>query len=298
MISSEKNLRNSNSSFHYVLAESLFNMDLKKWCCYLICFALATVLVVSCYTPIDGCLDPESTNYSIAGDRDCEDCCVYPTIKLSVFHQYRDTTLFLEDTLINSLGQEYSIIKYAYFLSDFKMQTSDGIEYEVQDSIELNVDSGTEITKDDVIRIRRDGFSYTYGTIIFDGLGEQLSFVVGLSELLNENRFTTAISGHPITTDPDSLFREVEGDYVFQRVQIAQGEELMDTVIYDVVGQSALQEVSIPVEYESFRGKDKIVIIEARYNIWFDDVDFNTMSKEEIEAQMATKSGSMFRARL
>lgn len=273
-------------------------MEYKKWFCYFICFAFATVLVVACYTPVDGCLDPESTNYSIAGDRNCEDCCVYPTIKLSVFHQYGDTTLFLEDTLINNLGQEYSIIKYAYFLSDFKMLSTEGVEYEVQDSIELDVDTGTELIKDDVIRVRRDGFSYTYGTIIFDGLGEQLSFAIGLSELLNNNRFTTAISGHPLTTDPDSLFREEEGDYVFQRVQLAQGEEFKDTVIYDIVGESALQEVSIPVEYESLRGKDKTVIIEARYNMWFDEVDFNTMSKEEIEVQMAIKSASMFRERL
>ena len=273
-------------------------MDFNKWCIYIFCFVLTSVLALACYSPVDGCLDPESTNYSIAGDRDCEDCCVYPTIKLSVFHQYGDTTLFLEDTLINNLGQEYSIIKYAYFLSDFKMQTTDGIVHEVEDTIELNVDTGTEFTKDDVIRVRRDGFSYSYGTVIFDGEGEQISFKVGLSELLNNNRFTTAVSVHPITTDADSLFRETEDDYVFQRVQIAQGEEFLDTVIYDVVGQSTLQEVSIPVEYESFRGKDKTVIIEARYNIWFDDVDFTLMSKEEIEAQMAVKSSGMFRARI
>ncbi|MFT4536685.1 MAG: hypothetical protein ACJA1A_000942 [Saprospiraceae bacterium] len=273
-------------------------MIVSNWSRILFFSALTVVVAISCYTSVDGCLDPESTNYSIAGDRACEDCCIYPKVKLSIFHQYGDTTLFLEDTLVNKLGQEYSIIKFTYFLSDFEMLTTEEIVYEVQDSIELNVDAGTAFTKDDVIRVRRDGFSYEFGTVIFEGEGENLSFLVGLPEILNTNRFTSSVSGHPLTSDADSLFRESEGDYVFQRVQVAKGEEFKDTVIYDVLGQSQLQEVSIPVTFESFRGKAKTIIIEARYDNWFDDADFSSMSKEEIESQMALKSASMFRARI
>ena len=273
-------------------------MIVSNWSRILIYLAFIVVFATSCYTSVEGCLDPESTNYSIAGDNDCEDCCTYPTVKLSIFHQYGDTTLFLEDTLVNNLGQEYSIIKFAYFLSDFKMLTTEEVVYEVEDSIELDVDVGTVFTKDDVIRVRRNGFSYEFGTVIFEGEGEQLSFLVGLPAILDTNRFTIPVSGHPLTSDADSLFRESEGDYVFQRVKVAQGEEFKDTVIYDIVGQSTLQEVSIPVTFESLRGTAKTIIIEARYDHWFDDADFSSMSKGEIESQMALKSASMFRARM
>jgi hypothetical protein len=273
-------------------------MILKNWSRILFYFTLIVVLVTSCYAPTDGCLDPESTNYAIAGDRDCDDCCVYPTVKLSVFHQFGDTTFYVEDTLVNKLGQEYSIIKFVYFLSDFSMYTEDGLVHEVEDSIELNVVTGTEYTKDDVIRVKRDGFSYEFGTVIFEGTGDSLSFNIGLPEILNKNRFTTEISGHPITSDADSLFREIEGDYVFQRVQVAQGEEFKDTVIYDVVGEDALKFISIPVAFESYRGKSKTIIIEARYEMWFEDIDFINMNKEEIEANMVLKSASMFRERI
>ena len=272
-------------------------MDLIKRYSNILCLGIAVLCFTACYSPVDGCLDPESTNYSIAGDRDCEDCCVYPKIKLSVFHQYGDTTLFLEDTLINNLGQEYSIIKYVYLLSDFKMRTTDDITYEVEDSIQLDISSGTQFVKDDVIRVRRDVFTYEYGTIVYEGDGEEISFKVGLSELLNKNPFTSPVSGHPLTSDVDSLYREDINDYVFQRVQVAQGMDFQDTVIYDVV---ALQDVSFtfPVPYESVRGKDKTVIIEAKYDTWFEDVDFTTDTKEEIENQMGVKSKSMFSARL
>lgn len=258
----------------------------------------------SCYSPVEGCLDPESVNYSIAGDEDCEDCCEYPTIKVSIFHQNADTTLFLADppdrltadTLINNLNQKYSIIEYVYLLSDFKILTSDDQTYEVEDSIQLDIGNDTKWTKDDVIRVKRSIFSYDFGTIIFDGAGVELSFKVGIPALLNDNRFTDEISSHPLTTDPDSLFQEDLDEYVFQRIQVAQGEEFKDTVIYNVFGNENLQTVSFPVAFDSEKGKDKTIIIEARYNEWFDEVNFDNMTKDAIEAIIASKSATMFGA--
>ncbi len=277
-------------------------MTFDKWTFGIVVFVISSMIITSCYTRTDGCLDPEATNYSIIADDDCDDCCVYPTIKLSVFHQYKDTTLFLDDTLMNNLGQEYHIVKYVYFLSDFKMYTDDGDVHEVTDSIEINVADGTQFEKDDIIRVSRSVFSYNFGTIVFEGEGEELSFKVGIPDILNEDNFTSSVSGHPLTSNPDSLYREEENDYVFQRVMVAKGEEFKDTVIYDVVGNDNLQEVrfSFPDEnkYESLRGTNKTIIIEAAYNYWFDDVDFDTMTKEEIEVQMATKSSQMFKARI
>lgn len=261
---------------------------------YLLVVVFVVIGMTSCYSPVEGCLDPEAKNYSIAGDEDCDDCCTYPLVNLSIYHQNGDTTFFLGDTLVNNLGQEYSIIKYVYFLSDFKIQTSEGV-IEVQDSLQLNVDEGTIWVKDDVIRVSRSTFTYALGTAIFDGGGEELTFTVGLSEALSKNRFTSEISKHPITTDPDSLYREEFGDYVFQRIQVAQGDSLRDTVLYDILERT--QEITVPVNFESIRGSDKKILIEALYNKWFEDVDFSSMPKEEIEAAIYAKTGQIFRMR-
>jgi len=242
-------------------------------------------------------LDPESTNYDIDGDDPCDDCCTYPTIKVSVFHQNADTTFNLEDTLVNNLGQEYSIIKYVYLLSDFVVTTNDGVEHEVSDSIQVVTANGTEWIKDDIIRVSRSTFSYEFGTIVFDGTAEEVSFQVGLSPALDQNRFATEIEKHPLTADADSLFNDLTDDYTFVRMQVAQGVDLLDTVIYDVTGQTNVQQVSFPIEFESVRGKNKTMIIEARYNEWLEDADFDNMSKEMIEAQIASKSQSLFKAK-
>ena len=251
----------------------------------------------ACYSPTEGCLDPESTNYDIDGDDQCDDCCIYPTIKVSVFHQNADTTFELGDTLVNNLGQEYSIIKYVYLLSDFVITDTEGKHHEVIDTVQILTEDDSEWVKDDVVRVSRSTFSYEFGTIVFDGTADQVSFQVGLSAALDQNRFATAIERHPLTSDPDSLYNELTNEFTYVRMQVAQGVDLMDTVIYDVKGLSNVQQISFPIDFESQRGKNKTMIIEARYNEWLQDADFESMTAEMIESQIASKTSGIFKAK-
>jgi len=211
-------------------------------------------------------------------------------LNLSIFHESKDTTFDLLDTITNDLDEQISLVDFVYLLSDFKIYTSEG-EFEVQDSLSLNVDDGVEVVKDDIIRVSRSEFTFDLGTIIFDGNTTQLSFRTGLSTLLNENRFTTAIEDHPLTTDTDSLFQSDTGTYVFQRIQVAKGVDFLDTVIYDIKVPS---EVLFELDFTSVRGENKTIIIEAQYDQWFDGVDFKLMTESEIEAKIAENSSGMF----
>jgi len=251
--------------------------------------------VQSCYKNVEGCIDPESTNYAIAADILCEDCCTYPKIKLNVFHQNADTTLFLGDTITNNLGQEYKILKYAYLLSDFQMQTSDEEVHEVTDRIALD-DMGKVVSdKDDVIRINRSGFSYELGTIIFDGIGDQLSFVVGVEGPISTLPFSEVIAEHPLTTDPDSLYSDEDEMYTSLRIRIAQGPSFEDTIVYNLTETSM---ITFPLKFESVRGADKTLIIEAQYDKLFTDVDFTTMTTSQVQSKMQSNVVNIFGARL
>ena len=257
-----------------------------------ILFALViTTKMMSCYSPEEGCLDPESTNYSIIGDFECLDCCTYPILKLSIFHENKDTTFSLKDTISNELGQQISLLDFAILLSDFKIEVGEN-SLEVEDSLSLNFDDGILFVKDDVIRTSRSSFTYEIGTIIFDGTADQISFKIGLNDELNENRFTSDIDNHPLTTDSDSLFQEDTGTYVFQRIQIAQGENFLDTVIYDI---TTANEISFPIDFESIRGENKTIIIEAQYDKWFEGIDFSLMSQSEIQEKISQNSINVYR---
>ena len=247
--------------------------------------------MVSCYSPEEGCLDPESTNYAIAGDIECLDCCTYPELNLSVFHESRDTTFKLKDIIRNEFGQQISLLDFVILLSDFEVSVSDN-SFEVEDSISLNTDDGVMFVKDDVIRVSRSNFTYEIGTIIFEGNADQISFRLGLSDNLNEDRFTNEIDDHPLTEDPDSLFQESSGTYVFQRIKIAQGNNFLDTVIYDI---TTAYDVTFPIDYESIRGENKTIIIEAQYDQWFEGIDFSMMSPSEIQEKIAQNSINVFR---
>lgn len=256
----------------------------------LMAVVFAALFLEACYSPVDGCTDPESTNYAISADNLCEDCCQFPQIRLSIFHENKDTTFNLKDTITNDLNQQISLLDYVYLLSDFKIQIGEEI-YEISDSISLNVDDGVEYVKDDVIRVSRSEFTFDLGTIIFDGTTDQLSFKTGIIDALNENEFTSEVSGHPLTTDPDSLYQSESETYVFQRIQVAQGKEFLDTVVYDI--RTAI-DVTFPLNFESFRGENKTIIIEAQYDRWFDGIDFDVMSKEDIEAALAQNTTGVF----
>ncbi|MDF1698462.1 MAG: hypothetical protein P1U56_21605 [Saprospiraceae bacterium] len=264
---------------------SLFNVI------YFCIVALLLTHVTSCYSPVEGCLDPEATNYSITADNDCDDCCVYPELSTSIFHENLDTTFILGDTIINDFEQQISLVDFVYLLSDFQVYSEDSV-YEVTDVVSLIGSDGELIVKDDIIRVTRDDFTFEIGTAIFDGNVNQFSFKVGLSTALNENRFSEVIDGHPLTTDPDTLYDDITETYVFQRLQIAQGVDFLDTVIYDI---NIDADVTFDIDFNSNRGEDKTIIIEAQYDEWFIGVDFDTMDKETIEAKIAENSKSIFK---
>ena len=271
-----------------------FMNKLKKRISVFLRLSIVLTLLVhlnSCYSSVEGCTDPESTNFAVSADDLCEDCCEYPGIKLSIFHENADTTFNLKDTITNDLDQQVLLLDFVYLLSDFKIHIGDE-SFEVSDSISLNVSDGVQYVKDDAIRVSRSVFQFDLGTIIYAGKTESLSFKAGLSDLLNENRFTTSDDDHALSDDPDSLYQSDSGTYVFQRIQVAQGIDFLDTVIYDI---EVATDVSFPIDFESTRGEDKTVIIEAQYDKWFEGVDFGIMDKESIEAKIGENRILVFR---
>jgi len=58
----------------------------------------------SCYEPIEGCLDPLSSNFQLDADNACGDCCTYPSVTLRFFPMWASIYLDTINTLdtINS----------------------------------------------------------------------------------------------------------------------------------------------------------------------------------------------------
>ncbi|MEE9437663.1 MAG: hypothetical protein V3V14_01605 [Saprospiraceae bacterium] len=261
---------------------------------YCLFFGLIT-LFHSCYSPIDDCLDNESTNYSINADEMCENCCLYPVAKLNVFHQNDTETISLGDTIINNIGQHLVLLNFVYLLSDFYLYADQAQSFEVIDTIQILKNNNSEFIKDDVVSIKRALFEFELGTIIFDANVQQMTFKVGLNDDLNYNPIVSSTNGHPLTSDPDTLYIESENKYTFQRFVVAHGTNFSDTSIYEI---DKPINISIPIEFVSERGKDKNIIIETLYDKWFDNINFTNMGTAIIESKIEENTKNVFRKRI
>lgn len=260
-----------------------------------IAFSTITFLLSSCYSNIEGCLDPESTNYGIEADVSCEDCCEYPILQLNIFHNNGEETFNLGDTIKNNFDQEVILLGYVYLLSDFYVNTEDGFAHEVEDTINVSKLDGVEWVKEDVIRVKRSKFSYDIGTTTFKGDVSTISFRTGILEDLNSFEIITPNSGNSLTTDPDTLLQTNPRQYVTQRILAVPGPEFNDTLVYDVVNSEGINFINIPVEYTSSRGLDKELEIIADYGLWFENINFETMQIHEVETELARNIKNIFK---
>lgn len=246
----------------------------------------------SCYRPVEDCLDPEATNYLLTADDPCIDCCVYPVISLNVFHLNGDVTFNLGDTITNNIGQQVVLLDYAYLLSQFTVDTPEGA-IKVEDSISIATIAGTETITDDIIKVDRGAFSYDVGTAIYEGSSTSLTFAVGLPDAINGNpdNLISPPEDHPLVVDIDTLYDDIDEQFVFQRIQVAPGPDFTDTIIYDITDVAPiLVEVSAPSE----RGQDKSIGIEAKYDLWFTDIDFTALTEEEILERILANTREVF----
>ena len=159
---------------------------------------LALLFLESCYSPQDGCLDTQASNYAINADRSCENCCQYPELVFKMVHTMQDSSFDATDTFVNNLGQRYSILDVRFYLSGFllKQQASDLKVREVITPSNTNLD----IT-DDVVLWRSVDDEAVIGTVKAHGLFKGLYFNVGIDSAMLLNNYDNIQAGHPLSKE-------------------------------------------------------------------------------------------------
>ncbi len=175
----------------------------------LVCFS-------ACFEPKEGCLDIAATNFDAGADKDC--CCEYPKLVLRVDQVY-DTLLFLNDSLYpDASGHKFRIKSVAFYLSDFQL-FQNGESFRVSDTLTLNTFLGNDTTSqlftNDFQLVRRSPIDYVIGAFRQDGNFDALSFRFGLSDEAQKIIPTKAPNGHPLSPQPDSLWRGQTAGFVF-----------------------------------------------------------------------------------
>jgi len=282
---------------------------------YLLFIVFAIVLLqTSCYEPTEGCLDIEATNFDASADEQCESCCNYPQLKLSIFHAIETQSSIMEDSCIffsadaaltnDDSTTFFQIKNMFYYLSDFRLTLSTGDVVQVSDSIQLNIleDAVTLAEKDtmvidDFLLVKRTAFNYTLGEFIAPGNYEKIQFKVGLNSRLNTTNPDTLSSTHPLGISADSMHTGFRSSgYVLQKFELVRDTmNLPDSKTYDILDPfSNTIEISLDYPFTLAPGFDATLPLKVNYSKWLSGIDFVTDDDVTIKSKIVINTAEAF----
>ncbi len=269
-------------------------------------------LAIGCAPNEEGCLDIDATNFDVSADKQCENCCTYPNLKLNIFHSISTVGTVQADTCINHSGDStltngddnfFQVKDISFYLSDFQMVMFDGTIVEVEDTITLNIfndASGTTfkdtLVKDDFVLVERSQFSYTIGEFRTPGLYSKISFKVGLDASLNSTN-DTLVTSHPLSDTEERHFDTREEGYILQQFSIVKDTTTNSTDVETYqIGKDFFNTVLVELDYEKrFEpGFDIEIPIKVKYGEWMKGINFATDDELTIKSQIVNNTADAF----
>ncbi len=256
-----------------------------------------------CYEPTEGCLNIDAVNYDVTADDPCSGCCTFPGLSLRVQHVIRlpdDTVSFqygrLYPSEVNSLDS-FVVDRARYFISDLKLVKDNNEAVGVIDSLLLGFANGDSATvEDNFAKLDRDIFqSRKIGTVLTEGVVEEVTFTFGLDEFLLQNEITSTIPvGHPLNTSSDSLIFE-EGTGYIPNLLIVRRDTFSSTDSLVFRFFEPVQ-ISLPLEtpFVVEKGFDISLTLKVDYLDWFKGVDFEVDDFQAMEEKIRNNLGNVF----
>lgn len=280
----------------------------------LITYHLSLITFISsCYTPTDGCLNIDATNFDASADESCDDCCTFPNLNLKITHSIIKAGTFGQDTCINhsadstfnNLANNFFQIKgMEFYLSDFQLVMSDGSISEVEDEMTFMIyddaisqTSKDTTVKDDFVLIKRSSFNYTVGEFRKPGTYIELRFKVGIDEKLSSIDADTLSSSHPLSSDNLLHFETRDSGFVYQEFSLVK-DTLTNPTEIEVykIGKETANSVQVILSLfgELEPGFDVEIPIKVNYSTWLRGINFATNDIETIKSIIVSNTADAF----
>lgn len=233
-----------------------------------------SMVLTSCYERQEGCLDINASNYDFTADDPCEDCCSYPTMKISVTHMWGDTFLINNSVYSNDLDQYIKIISSKFYLSDFVLSNSSG-NYRIEEVMEVQDENNT-ITEvyNDFIFVQSNRVSYTVGTFPVSDIYDDLSFTMGIN-----GDYVAADSTKSFVED-NSFFDADLYQHTNFRLDYIIDTISMDTLQLNIKGESMAKNLSLNSSFEIPLGRNFTISLQAHYDLLLSGLDLNDLESE------------------
>ena len=260
--------------------------------------AFTLSLFSSCYEPIEGCLNPLSTNFQLDADNACDDCCNFPSIGIQFFPLWDtfnlDTVNFF---LTNELGQNLRINQSQFFISNvFLTGTPEGI-LSTRDSVILNCEPPQTLFNTlDIISLTNQ--TAEIEDVILDEGYNTVHVDIGISECL-ASIDTVGFTNQIPTLENLSSVQMAENEFLSHEFVIEFEDDLGTERIIRFVNSEALVSLDFTNVLDDFfelRGTGISIDIDVRYDLWFSDL-LSSDTDEQIKQKILQNSIGSFTLR-
>ena len=252
-------------------------------------------LLSACEQPVEGCLDTTATNYDVAVDEPCPNCCEYPALKLKFEHriglaQFPDSTTTIRyntDYYTSAnLTEPFQFTKIKFYVSQVEL-IADGQAYQVSSTIKLPQIDGSDSLEviDDFVLIDRSNTSsvLSLGSFTQEATFDSIRFLVGLAEPIRTTDAAGMEDGHALAIQTDSLNYELPFGYIDNRLAFIQ--DTMTKVIDTLnIQENVAIDVQLSQPFTLFKGFNSVINVQIDYLKWVDELDMTMATDEQIKA--------------
>ena len=274
-----------------------------SWCSKSLLFNSLTIGIVllglsACFEPKEGCLDVRATNYDVAADKDCSDCCEYPELVLEVVHAAGDTSLRYSDPYTLDGLHFFKLARVRFYLSDVQLKRpgqSVGVSDTLQLVLGMEPNRFEQTITDNFALIQRNQFTYSLGDFRETGFFDSIAFKVGIDLPVNTADPADLPSGHPLAPLTDSMHWSLDSGYIYNQVLLQKDTFPMTDTTYLSVGLiDNLVEVSLPIGQTIRLGFDVTIPLRIDYLKWLEGIDFVADSDEEMIRKIVNNTPNAF----
>jgi len=236
----------------------------------MLCFVLVEW---ACNTRIEGCLDPNASNFDFTAEQDCDGCCTYPFMTFTLSQKWNNENFSTADTLYDLNQNPYKIVDIRYFLSSWTWKGVDNAAYTV-DSTEADCAGHKLRYTKDINAIESRIFIYLLGNYRQAPVIDSVNFHMGLVEDF-ECLDDTLSSTPDILTPASPLWNPHTEDLSTMRLVV--NRNIVDSV-FDTVFIDLHQLFSVSYPHILARGADYSFLLTVNYAMWFEQVDISDLN--------------------
>ena len=265
----------------------------------------SALIFMTCYEPVEGCLDIDAINYNVAADDPCGDCCTFPSLILRFQHRLEwpkdSSTLtygeFHPNIHTSVLTDSFLIDRARYFFSNIILIKEDGTEVNVIDQLELTFDNGeVQTVTDNFAKLDTENFQARgIGTVKTEGVFTSVKLTLGLEAFLLGKEITSNLpSGHPLDASSDTISFEAGTGFIpnllvlrYDTLRFQKGDEFR---FFEPIPLSFVFEQPLVIE----KGNNINLTMKTNYMNWFAGVDFENDSSQTIEEKIRNNLPNVF----